>query len=48
MIKFKTRSVKVDDMLWNELEKISKSLGINKSAFIRMAIIEKIQRITKK
>ena len=45
MIKQKIRSIKVDDTTWEEIDRVSKSIGCSKSAFLRMAGIEKIQRI---
>ena len=38
-------TMKLSKELKKELEKTSKELGISKSAFIRMAIIEKMNRI---
>ena len=41
----KNRSIKVDDFLWEELDKCSKMIGQSKSALVRNAVIEKLQRI---
>lgn len=46
--KMKNKTFKCDDMTWIELDKISKKLKISKSAIIRIAIIEKCQRIQQK
>ena len=41
----KNRSIKVDDFLWEELDKCSKTIGQSKSSLVRTAIIEKLNRI---
>lgn len=41
----KIRSVRIDDELWEELEKVAQRLKIDKTSIIKMALIEKIQRM---
>lgn len=45
MGKLKTRNIRFEDWLWKELERVSSLLGQDKSKFVRVAVIEKIQRI---
>jgi metal-responsive CopG/Arc/MetJ family transcriptional regulator len=45
MSKLKTRNVRFEDWLWEELEKVSKKTDQDKSKFVRIAVMEKIQRI---
>ena len=40
-----SRNVKMPDWLWKEVEKASKKTSQTKSAIVRMAIIEKLQKI---
>ena len=41
----KNRSLKVDDFLWEEVDKCANLIGQSKSSLVRTAIIEKINRI---
>ena len=41
------RSIRIDDYLWEELNKASAKLKINNSALIRIAVIEKLNKILK-
>jgi predicted DNA-binding protein len=40
-----SRNVKMPNWLWQEIEKASKKTSQTKSAIVRMAIIEKLQKI---
>ena len=40
-----SRNVKMPDRLWKEIEKTSTITSQTKSAIVRMAIIEKLQRM---
>ena len=40
-----SRNIKMPDWLWKEIEKTSKTTSQTKSAIVRMAIIEKLQRM---
>jgi len=40
-----SRNVKMPDWLWKEVEKASIKTSQTKSAIVRMAIIEKLQKI---
>ena len=41
----KIRSIRIDDKLWEEIEKASKNLSISKASLITIAIVEKLNRI---
>lgn len=41
----KVRTIRIDDFLWNELEKTSQKIGTTKSNLIKMAIFEKLAYI---
>ncbi len=41
----KVRSIRIDDETWEELEKVAQKLKIDKTTIVKMAIIEKIQRM---
>lgn len=41
----KIRSIRIDDKLWEEIEKASKNLSISKTSLITIAIVEKLNRI---
>lgn len=41
----KIRSIRIDDKLWEEIEKASKKLRISKASLITIAIVEKLNRL---
>ena len=43
----KPRAIRIDDNLWEEIKQTCKKIGCDKSTFVRMAIIEKLQKVNK-
>ena len=41
----KVRTIRIEDDLWERIEKISKQLGCSKSDLIRLAVIKQIKKL---
>lgn len=45
--KMKNRTFKIDDVLWQEIEKMKSKTRMNKSVIIRIAIIQYLNKLQK-